>query len=82
MRLALFDLDNTLLAGDSDYEWGQFLSLRGIRDAATYQKKNLDYYQQYTEGTLNIFDFLAFQLEPLSLHSPEQLHCWHREFMT
>lgn len=82
MRLVLFDLDNTLLTGDSDYEWGQFLSQRGILDASVYQEKNLDYYHQYQKGTLNIYDFLAFQLKPLSLHSPEQLHLWHQEFMT
>ncbi len=81
MRLVLFDLDNTLLAGDSDYEWGQFLSLHGVQDTAISQERNLEYYRQYQEGTLNIDDFLAFQLEPLSHHSPDQLRNLHQQFM-
>jgi hypothetical protein len=47
MRLALFDLDNTLLAGDSDYEWGQFLVDRGVLDARAYEAQNRAYYEQY-----------------------------------
>ena len=52
MRLALFDLDNTLLAGDSDYEWGQFLVDRGVLDRETYEAQNKTYYDQYVAGTL------------------------------
>ena len=54
MRLALFDLDNTLLAGDSDYEWGQFLVDRGILEREAYEAQNRAYYEQYAAGTLDI----------------------------
>ncbi len=80
-KLVLFDLDNTLLAGDSDYEWGQFLINRGIVDRALYESKNEQFYQQYKAGTLNIHEFLDFQLRPLALHSRAQLDAWHAEFM-
>jgi HAD superfamily hydrolase (TIGR01490 family) len=81
MKLALFDLDNTLLAGDSDYEWGQFLVDRGVLDAAQYEAQNRDYYEQYVAGTLDIHEFLGFALRPLAEHEPEELARWHVEFM-
>lgn len=80
-KLVLFDLDNTLLAGDSDYEWGQFLISRGIVDRDLYEAKNEQFYQQYKSGTLDIYEFLDFQLRPLALHSRAQLNAWHAEFM-
>lgn len=80
-KLVLFDLDNTLLAGDSDYEWGQFLINRGIVDRDLYEAKNELFYQQYKAGTLDIYEFLDFQLRPLALHSRAQLDVWHAEFM-
>jgi HAD superfamily hydrolase (TIGR01490 family) len=81
MRLALFDLDNTLLAGDSDYEWGQFLVDRGVLDRASYEAQNRAYYDQYVAGTLDIHEFLGFALRPLAAHEPEDLARWHAEFM-
>ncbi|BBP01255.1 HAD family hydrolase [Sulfuriferula nivalis] len=80
-KLVLFDLDNTLLAGDSDYEWGQFLIARGIVDRDLYETKNEQFYQQYKAGTLDIHEFLDFQLRPLALHSRAQLNAWHADFM-
>ena len=80
-KLVLFDLDNTLLAGDSDYEWGQFLIKRGIVDRDLYEAKNEQFYQQYKAGTLDIHEFLDFQLRPLALHSRAQLEAWHADFM-
>ena len=80
-RLALFDLDNTLLACDSDYEWGQFLVDRGILDGATYEAQNAAFYEQYKAGTLDIHEFLGFALRPLAAHAPEDLDRWHRDFM-
>ncbi len=80
-KLVLFDLDNTLLAGDSDYEWGQFLIKRGIVDRDLYEAKNEHFYQQYKAGTLDIHEFLDFQLRPLALHSRAQLEAWHADFM-
>jgi HAD superfamily hydrolase (TIGR01490 family) len=81
MRLALFDLDNTLLAGDSDYEWGQFLVDRGVLERADYEAQNRAFYEQYKAGILDIHEFLGFALRPLADHAPEALEAWHREFM-
>jgi HAD superfamily hydrolase (TIGR01490 family) len=81
MNLALFDLDNTLLACDSDYEWGQFLVDRGVLDRGAYEAQNAAFYEQYKAGTLDIHEFLGFALRPLAEHTPEDLDRWHAEFM-
>ena len=81
MRLVLFDLDNTLLAGDSDYEWGQFLIDRGVLDRETYEAQNRAYYDQYIAGTLDIHEYLGFALRPLAEHPPADLARWHADFM-
>lgn len=81
LRLALFDLDNTLLAGDSDFEWAQFLIDQGVLDREVYEARNQHFYDQYKAGTLDIHEFLDFQLKPLARHSRAQLDAWHREFM-
>ena len=81
MRLALFDLDNTLLAGDSDYEWGQFLVDRGILERESYEAQNRAYYEQYVAGTLDIHEYLGFALRPLAAHGPADLARWHADFM-
>ena len=81
MKLALFDLDNTLLSGDSDFEWSQFLIEQGVLDREVFEAKNLAFYEQYKAGTLNIEEFLDFQLKPLSRHSRKVLDAWHEEFM-
>jgi HAD superfamily hydrolase (TIGR01490 family) len=81
MDLVLFDLDNTLLAGDSDYEWAQFLIDRGVLDRATYEAANDRFYEQYKAGALDIYEFLDFQLAPLARHPRAQLDAWHAEFM-
>ena len=81
MNLVLFDLDNTLLAGDSDYEWGQFLIAKGVLDGHHYETKNKAFYEDYKAGRLDIYAFLAFALRPLATHSREQLDAWHAEFL-
>jgi HAD superfamily hydrolase (TIGR01490 family) len=81
MNLALFDLDNTLLAGDSDFEWAQFLISKGVLDREVHEAKNQAFYDDYKAGTLDIHAFLAFQLAPLSRHERAELDAWHREFM-
>ena len=82
MILALFDLDNTLLAGDSDFEWAQFLIDRGVLDREVYEARNQAFYDQYKAGTLDIREFLDFQLKPLSHHPRQVLDAWHAEYMT
>ncbi len=81
MSLAIFDLDNTLLAGDSDYLWGEFLVERGIVNGEAYRSANELFYQQYREGSLNIAEFLRFALKPLSEHATEDLYRWREEFV-
>jgi len=81
MNLVLFDLDNTLLDGDSDFEWSQFLIHIGILDRELFEVKNQAFYDQYKAGTLNIQEFLDFQLKPLSRHSRKTLDAWHQQFM-
>jgi HAD superfamily hydrolase (TIGR01490 family) len=68
MALAIFDLDNTLIAGDSDYLWGEFLVAHGLVDGALYTRTNDRFYQDYREGTLDIDAFLRFALTPLREH--------------
>ena len=81
MNLTLFDLDNTLLDGDSDFEWSQFLIRIGILDGELFEVKNQAFYDQYKAGTLDIQAFLDFQLKPLSRHSRKTLDTWHHQFM-
>ena len=81
MKLALFDLDNTLLSGDSDFEWAQFLIEKQVLDREVYEARNQEFFEAYKAGTLDIHEFLDFQLKPLSRHSREQLDQWHAEFM-
>jgi HAD superfamily hydrolase (TIGR01490 family) len=81
MKLALFDLDNTLLSGDSDFEWAQFLISKGVLDAEVHEAKNLEFFESYKAGTLDIHAFLEFQLAPLARHKRTELDRWHAEFM-
>lgn len=82
MALALFDLDNTLLAGDSDYLWGMFLAEKGIVDRHSYEQENQRYYDEYKAGTLDIYQFLAFSLKPLADNDLGLLNTLHQQFMS
>ncbi len=79
--LVLFDLDNTLLDGDSDYEWAQFLIEQGVLERKSYERRNEEFFDQYKAGRLDIYAFLAFQLAPLAQYPRAQLDAWHAEFM-
>jgi HAD superfamily hydrolase (TIGR01490 family) len=81
LTLAIFDLDNTLLRGDSDHAWGRFLIENHIVDGEEYERENERYYAQYQAGTLDIMEFLAFALRPLALHDRAALDAWHRQYM-
>lgn len=81
MNLAIFDLDNTLLAGDSDYLWGQFLVEQGRVDAVAYERQNQIFYQQYQDGTLDIHEFCAFSMAPLAAHPLPELLAWRAQFV-
>jgi len=82
MNLTLFDLDNTLISGDSDFEWAQFLISKGVLDREVHEAKNQAFYDDYKAGTLDIHAFLKFQLAPLARHPRAELDAWHREIMT
>ena len=81
MRLAIFDLDNTLLAGDSDHSWGEFLVARKLVDAQVYAQANDRFYQEYKAATLDIHEYLRFSLAPLTQYSLDDLAVLHAEFM-
>ena len=81
MSLAILDLDNTLIGGDSDFLWGEFLGEEGVVDVNAYRKKNEYFYQQYDLGTLDIYAWLEFCLEPLSRYSMTELQEFHHRFM-
>lgn len=66
MNLALFDLDNTILAGDSDYNWSRFLIQEGYLDGAIHAEKNEKFYADYKAGKLDIYAFVEFQFKPLA----------------
>jgi HAD superfamily hydrolase (TIGR01490 family) len=73
LRLAIFDLDHTLLAGDSDHLWGEYLAERGVVDGAAYRAENDRFYAQYQAGTLDIHEFLSFSLRVLAEQEPGDL---------
>jgi HAD superfamily hydrolase (TIGR01490 family) len=82
LSLAIFDLDNTLLRGDSDHAWGEFLVEQGAVDAARFKLDNDRYYAAYLEGTLDIFEFLEqHQLRPLARFDRATLESWRDQFM-
>ena len=81
MNLTLFDLDNTLLDGDSDYEWGRFLIDRGVVERDAYEAQNAAFYEQYKAGSLDIHEFLGFALRPLADHADAELAAWRAQFV-
>lgn len=81
MALVLFDLDNTLLSGDSDYLWGVFLADQGIVDRAYYERENQRFYDEYKQGTLDIYEFLAFSLKPLAENKLDTLKSLQHQFV-
>ncbi len=81
MPLALFDLDNTLLAGDSDYAWGEFLVHENKVDPDHYARMNEQFYEDYQQGKLDIYEYLRFALAPLAALEPQELVDLHHKFM-
>ena len=82
VALAIFDLDNTLLAGDSDYLWGRFLVDQGEVDGEYYEKTNQKFYDDYKAGQLDIHKFQAFSLEPLTRMTQQQRDSLHTRYMS
>jgi HAD superfamily hydrolase (TIGR01490 family) len=81
MTLAIFDLDHTLLDGDSDYLWGEFMIENQIVDEERYRSRNEKFYQDYQRGELDNDRYLEFCLQPLTLHSIDNLHRWRSDFV-
>jgi len=81
LTLALFDLDNTLLNGDSDHSWGMYLADIGVVDAGAQAERQDYFYQQYLNGTLDIYEFCEFQFQVLKNNSVEQLQQWRNDFL-
>ncbi|MBF0620345.1 MAG: HAD family hydrolase [Magnetococcales bacterium] len=81
MTLALFDLDNTLLEGDSDYLWGRFLIEHGIVDEASHEAQNQRFFDDYKKGCLDIHAYIAFVAGILSQYDMETLTAWRTQFV-
>jgi HAD superfamily hydrolase (TIGR01490 family) len=81
MALAIFDLDNTLIAGDSDHGWGEFMVEKRLVDPQHYKQMNDRFYADYEAGCLDIFAYLEFSLEPLTKIPRQELQKLHQEFM-
>jgi HAD superfamily hydrolase (TIGR01490 family) len=80
-KLAIFDLDNTLLRGDSDHAWGEFLISQGLADAESHRRQNDAFYAQYKAGTLDMTKYLEFAISPVVGFSRQQLDMLHEQFM-
>lgn len=80
-RLALFDLDHTLLPLDSDYEWGEFTIRIGWNDPVEFARRNDEFYAHYQAGTLNVHDYVRFATEAVRLRGPEAAAAAHLQFM-
>ncbi len=74
MNLALFDLDNTILAGDSDHNWNRFLIKEGYLDKATHAERNDKFHAEYISGSLDVYAYCEFVFEPLSKNSRSLLN--------
>jgi HAD superfamily hydrolase (TIGR01490 family) len=81
-KLVLFDLDNTLLNGDSDHEWGEFLIRKGLVDERKHRMQNDMFYEQYQNSILDIYDYVRFTLKPVLSLNHTQLSFMHSEFMS
>jgi HAD superfamily hydrolase (TIGR01490 family) len=81
MTLAIFDLDNTLLGGDSDHSWGDFLIGKGLVDATQHKARNDQFYHQYLHGGLNMVDYVEFAVGPVKGMPRATREALHRDFM-
>lgn len=82
MTLAIFDLDNTLIGGDSDHSWGEFLVENDYVEAESFKRQNDAFYEDYKAGCLDIIAYQEFALAPLCRYSSKELAEMHRHFVT
>lgn len=81
MKLALFDLDHTLIPLDSDHAWGAFTVTLGWRDPQTFADANDRYYAQYKAGTLDIHDYVRFAIGAVRERGQAAALAAHQAFM-
>ncbi|MCP4390035.1 MAG: HAD family hydrolase [Gammaproteobacteria bacterium] len=81
MTLAIFDLDHTLLDGDSDYMWGEYMVENRIVEEQEYRQRNLVFFEDYQRGALDNDSYLEFSLAPLTRYSIEELHAWRKDYV-
>ena len=81
MTLAIFDLDHTLINGDSDYLWGEYMVEHSIVDEQAFRQRNTAFYHDYQRGTLDNDQYLEFALEPLTHYSLEELYAWRADYV-
>lgn len=82
MALAIFDLDHTLINGDSDYLWGEYMVANKIVDADVYQRENKAFLDDYLRGDLDNEVYLQFALKPLTQYSIDRLHAWRSDYVS
>ena len=80
-KLALFDLDHTLLPIDSDYAWGQFTLQIGWTDPADFKQRNDHFYEHYKAGTLDIHDYMRFATEAIRRKGATDSLAAHARYM-
>lgn len=80
-RLALFDLDNTLIPFDSDYAWGEFTIALGWCDGQEFQRRNAEFFAQYQAGTLDIHDYVRFATQAIRAQGATNSIAGHARFM-
>ena len=80
-KLALFDLDHTLLPIDSDYSWGVFTQDIGWTDKVVFKQRNDEFYEHYKAGTLVVQDYVRFATEAVRLRGPVEAQAAHARFM-
>jgi HAD superfamily hydrolase (TIGR01490 family) len=81
LKVALFDLDHTLLPIDSDYSWGEFTQQIGWTDPVEFKRRNDEFYAHYVAGTLDVHDYVRFAVEALRVRGPAAYEEAHRRFM-
>lgn len=81
MKLAIFDLDNTLLGGDSDHAWGEYLVQAQLVDPDEHRARNDHFYHQYQHGGLDMHEYVAFTIDPIRKLDASRLQQMHQQFM-
>ena len=80
-KIALFDLDHTLIPMDSDYEWGEFTIAEGWCDSTEFKRRNTEFFDQYRAGTLDIHDYVRFATQAIREQGAIKSVAAHSRFM-